>query len=71
MEKLTLVCGRFIPPRGGGDTAERVERLEAYLSKLTQELELMVRDIDGILADLAALGAASVSAASDGEEGKV
>ncbi len=69
MEKLKLVCGRFIPPRGG-DTAERVERLEAYLSRLTQELELLVGDLDRALADLTAEEEPS-AVSMVGEEGSV
>ncbi|MBR5123617.1 MAG: hypothetical protein IKU90_00675 [Clostridia bacterium] len=52
MEKLMLTCGRFMPPHGG-DTEQRVERLEAYLSKLTQELELVLRELNDAAAEQA------------------
>lgn len=69
MEKLRLVCGRFIPPRGG-EAMERVERMEAYLSKLTRELELLVGELDRALAETGGEnGASAVSAV--GEEGRV
>lgn len=67
MEKLKLVCGRFIPPRGG-ETAERVERLEVYLSKLTQELEQLVREVDRALAEGAVGGEEPAAVADGGKE---
>lgn len=38
MAKLTLRCGRFIPP-AAGDTEGRLRSLERYLARLTEELE--------------------------------
>lgn len=38
MAKLTLRCGRFIPP-AAGDTEGRLRSMERYLARLTEELE--------------------------------
>ena len=67
MERLKLVCGRYMPPRVG-DTAQRVERMEAYLAKLTQELELLIRDVDGILAEMGTEGVDPAVMSHGGEE---
>ena len=52
MEKLTLTGGRFIPPHGG-EMAQRVERMEEYLAKLTQDMELWAKALNGIAAESA------------------
>ena len=44
MEKLILTCGRFVPTVGG-DEAERIRGLEAYLVRLTEELELIISEL--------------------------
>lgn len=64
MEKLKLTCGRFMPSRGG-EPAERVERIEAYLTKLTEELEYLLGEMDEIL-DMS-----KTAVVMDGEEGTV
>ena len=38
MEKLILKCGRFVPS-ASGSMEQRVARMEAYLGRLTEELE--------------------------------
>ena len=76
MEKLILKCGRFMPP-AAGDGESRVRLMEAYLAKLSEELEFLVGELDRALADLEeavtegdGLTVASVADA-DSEEGSV
>ena len=45
MEKLILKCGRYIPS-AAADTESRVRGMEAYLSKLTEELEFLMGELD-------------------------
>lgn len=45
MEKLILRCGRFIP-RASGNTEQRVAYMEAYLGRLTEELEHLLGEMD-------------------------
>ena len=45
MEKLILKCGRYIPS-AAADTESRVKEMEAYLSRLTEELEFLMGELD-------------------------
>ncbi len=67
MEKLILKCGRYLPP-ASGDTESRVRLMEVYVSKLTEELEHLVEELDRTLA---ALETAAAAMAADGGEGCV
>jgi hypothetical protein len=55
MEKLILKCGRYIPS-AAADTESRVRGMEVYLSKLTEELEFLMGELDRTLE---ALGSAA------------
>ncbi len=44
MEKLILTCGRFVPATGEGEAA-RLKGMEDYLSRLTEELELLLSEV--------------------------
>lgn len=71
MEKLTLKCGRFMPARSL-DPAERIRLIEAYLGKLTEELEYVVAEMDRVLNALETAYAERdglTVVATDGEEG--
>lgn len=48
MEKLILKCGRYIPS-AAADTESRVKEMEAYLSRLTEELEFLMGELDRTL----------------------
>jgi pilus assembly protein TadC len=74
MEKLILACGRYAPMTVG-DTESRVRAVEAYLSRLTEELELLVEEMDKTLDALEALiiqrdGIQTASVQYDGEGGE-
>lgn len=56
MEKLILTCGRYVPAEEG-DVLLRVYALEAYLARLTEELEHLLAQMDPVL-----------QAAAEGEE---
>ena len=43
MEKLILPCGRFIP-RFAGDAETRLLSMEAYLARLSEELEILLEE---------------------------
>ncbi len=45
MEKLILKCGRFVPS-ASGSMEQRVARMEAYLGRLTEELEHLLGELD-------------------------
>ena len=45
MEKLILKCGRYVPA-SAADTAVRIAAMEAYLSRLTDELEHLLSELD-------------------------
>ena len=73
MEKLILKCGRYAP-RAAGDTEARVRAVEAYLADLTEELELLVGEMDKALETLMTLlaerdGLTAAAMASDEEGG--
>lgn len=61
MEKLTLTCGRFLP-RAGESEAERLTRMETYLTRLSEELGYLLaeteRALAGVSATLSAVAAA-------------
>lgn len=46
MEKLILSCGRFSPSAGEGIEG-RVRALEAYLARLSEELEFLLPLLEG------------------------
>lgn len=73
MEKLILACGRYIPP-SSENLEFRVRAVEAYLTRLTEELELLVGEMDRALDALETLlterdGVWAAAAVSDGEGG--
>ena len=45
MEKLILKCGRFVPS-ASESMEQRVARMEAYLGRLTEELEHLLGELD-------------------------
>ena len=72
MEKLILACGRYIPP-SSENLEFRVRAVEAYLTRLTEELELLVGEMDRALDALETLlterDRAEAASVSDGEGG--
>ena len=48
MEKLILTCGRYIPP-SAGDSEIRVRAMEAYLARLSEELEILLGEAGRML----------------------
>ena len=44
MEKLILTCGRFLPP-SAGDSETRVKAMEAYLARMSEELEVLLGEM--------------------------
>ena len=44
MEKLILSCGRYIP-QFMGDTETRMRTMEAYLARLSEELEVLLGEM--------------------------
>ncbi len=55
MEKLILSSGRFAPP--AGESAEaRLSALEGYLTRLSEELELLLAEVGRTVAALEAAG---------------
>ena len=53
MDKLILPCGRYIP-RFTGDTEIRLRAMEAYLARLSEELEVLLGETTQALASLQA-----------------
>ena len=45
MEKLILKCGRFVPS-ASGSMEQRVARMEAYLGRMTEELEHLLGELE-------------------------
>ena len=45
MEKLILSCGRYIPLTAGTSEA-RVRAMEAYLARLSEDLEMLLGEMD-------------------------
>ena len=69
MEKLILTCGRYIPSAAGGTDAH-VAAMEAYLARLSEELEVLMGEMDRVLTALEGmLSAAASSADTNGEGG--
>ncbi|MBQ3507927.1 MAG: hypothetical protein IJA91_05185 [Clostridia bacterium] len=50
MEKLILKCGRFVPA-SEEDSVGRIRAVEAYLSRLTEELEYLLAELDRVQRD--------------------
>lgn len=44
MEKLILSCGRYIP-LSAGDAESRVRAMEAYLARMSEELEVLLGEM--------------------------
>jgi hypothetical protein len=63
MEKLILKCGRYIPS-AAADTESRVKGMEAYLSRLTEELEFLMGELDGTLEALGSAAAEETALAA-------
>ena len=72
MEKLILACGRYIPP-SSENLEFRVRAVEAYLTRLSEELEILVGEMDRALDALETLlterDRAEAASVSDGEGG--
>ena len=51
MEKLILSCGRYIP-QFTGDTETRMRTMEAYLARLSEELEVLLGEMAEALENL-------------------
>ena len=69
MEKLILTCGRYIPS-AAGDADARVAAMEAYLARLSEELEILMGEMGRVLTALEGmLSAAASSADTNGEGG--
>ena len=65
MEKLILTCGRYATPQVG-NTEARVAAMEAYLSRLTEEMEFLISELGRAQA-----ASATVTAATAAEDGEV
>ena len=48
MEKLILSCGRYIP-LSAGDAESRVRAMESYLARMSEELEVLLGEMDSTL----------------------
>lgn len=69
MEKLILTCGRYLPP-SAGDTESRIAAMESYLARLSEELEVLMGEMDRVLTALEGLlPAAADSAEAVSESG--
>lgn len=55
MEKLILRCGRYVPSEEG-DALLRLRALEAYVARLTEEMEHLLAQMDLILQAASAAG---------------
>lgn len=67
MEKLILTCGRFLPP-SGGDSEARVRAMEAYVARLSEELEILLGETGRMLEALQSVQAA-LTVQDNGEGG--
>ena len=63
MEKLILSCGRYIPS-AAGNVETRIRAMEAYLARLSEELEVLLSETS---AALDALKAVQKNRAADSE----
>jgi hypothetical protein len=68
MEKLILTCGRYIPS-AAGDADTRVAAMEAYLARLSEELEVLMGEMDRVLTALEGLLPSAASSADTNGEG--
>lgn len=69
MEKLILSCGRYIP-MSAGDSEIRIRALEAYLARLSEELEILLGETGRTLNALQAEQSGAMSV-GDRREGGV
>ena len=67
MEKLILSCGRFLPP-SAGDSETREKAMEAYLARLSVELEILLGETGRMLEALQTVQAA-LTVRDNGEGG--
>lgn len=67
MEKLILTCGRFLPP-SAGNSETRVKAMEAYLARLSEELEILLGETGRMLEALQSAQAA-LTVRDNGEGG--
>ena len=51
MEKMILSCGRYIP-LAAGDSDTRIRAMEAYLARLSEEMEVLLAETAAALATL-------------------
>jgi len=63
MEKLILSCGRYIPS-AAGNAETRIRAMEAYLARLSEELEVLLSETS---VALDALKAVQKNRAADSE----
>lgn len=68
MDKLILPCGRYIP-RFAGDTEIRLRAMEAYLARLSEELEVLLGETTQALASLQAAQSSLASVNTNREGG--
>lgn len=60
MERLILTCGRYTPVTAG-DTQARVKAMEAYLARLSEELEHLMGELSRMTDGLSGRSAATAS----------
>ena len=53
MEKLILSCGRYVP-QAAGDVETRMRAMDAYLVRLSEEIEVLLLETSRALAALQA-----------------
>ena len=68
MDKLILPCGRYIP-QFSGDAETRLRAMEAYLARLSEELEVLLGETAKALEALASAQNDLVAVYADREGG--
>ena len=48
MEKMILSCGRYIP-QAAGNSESHIRSMEAYLARMSEELEVLLGEAAGVL----------------------
>ena len=68
MEKLILSCGRYIP-QAAENTEARVRAMEAYLARLSEELEVLLGETAGAMDALQVMQSNLAAVSNSREEG--
>ena len=68
MEKLILSCGRYIP-QAAGNAEARVRAMEAYLARLSEELEVLLGETAGAIETLQAMQSSLAAVSNSQKEG--